>query len=96
MDICCCLRTLFDFVFAFRAPVFRTKVCVCARGAVKGPPFIHTANLRVISSKDKQIKAPPPVWGHFIKPCSPQSGHKQSKGQLSSDPPSKAFQRLEK
>lgn len=43
-------------------------VYVCVRGMVKGPQFIHTGSLGVISSKDKQIKATRPVRGHFIKP----------------------------
>lgn len=56
-------------------------LCVCT-WAVKGPQFIHTGNLRVISFKDEQIKATLPVRGHFIKPSYPQSGHKQTKSQL--------------
>lgn len=57
-------------------------VCVFARGVVKGPQFIHSDNLGVISSKDKQIKATLLVQGHFIKTSYPQSGHKQTSSQL--------------
>lgn len=53
-----------------------------ARGVVKGPQFIHTGNLGVISPKDEQIKATLPMRGHFIKPSYPRSGHKQTKSQL--------------
>lgn len=56
--------------------------CMCTwSGVVKRPQFIHTGNLRDISSKDEQIKATRPVRGHFIKPSYPPSGHKQNESQ---------------
>lgn len=56
------------------------SLSLSARASVKGPQFIHSGNLGVISSKDEQIKTALPVRGHFIKP--PHPDHKQTRSQL--------------